>query len=101
MHSTKHSSSSSLSPEIDECKFPSFNPTHKCTHDAVHAMFETTEKAFMDLTDRFPCKLSRDNEHILIACHFDGKKFLVGIYQNLKLQKLPTPGTCTAWAYYR
>ena len=39
-------------------------------------LYATTNKAYMDLTGRFPYKSSRGNEYILIAFHYDSNAIL-------------------------
>ena len=72
LRSTKHSNqiaTATTSTSLDEDHFPPFNPNYTKTHDVCFALFPTIDKAFMDMTGRFPYKSSRESEYILIAYH--------------------------------
>ena len=61
--------------EIED-HFPAFDPNYVKINDVCYAMFPTTDRAFMDLTGRFPYKSTRGNEYILIAYHYDSNVIL-------------------------
>jgi hypothetical protein len=72
--------------------FPTFDPNYNKTHDVCYSLFATTDKAFMDLTGRFPYKSSRGNEYILIAYHYDSNAIL-----GLPLKNRQAKTITTAW----
>lgn len=79
LRSTKSLSPTAVAANISQANddfFPKFDPNYKKTHDVCYATFPTTDKAFMDLTGRFPYKSSRGNEYILIGYHFDSNAIL-------------------------
>ena len=82
LYSTKHLLSPSLSSTIDECHLQEFDTSRKRTHDVVHTMCATTDKVFVDVTRRFPCKSSRGNEHVLVANRFDRNAILDRNFQK-------------------
>ena len=72
LRSIKHSNqiaTATTSTSLDEDHFPPFNPNYTKTHDVCFALLPTIDKAFMDMTGRFPYKSSRGSEYILIAYH--------------------------------
>jgi len=46
------------------------------TNDVICSLLSSQDKAFMDLTGRFPIRSSRGNEYILIAYHYDSNAIL-------------------------
>ena len=77
---------------IYACRFLEFDTSCKRTHDVVRITRETTDKEFMDLNGRFPCKFLCGNEHVLIAYYFDGTEFLVDLCKIDRLQQSLNPG---------
>ena len=52
------------------------NKLYKKSNDMIYAIIQNNNKAFMDLTGRFPYKSSRGNEYILISFHVDSNAIL-------------------------
>ena len=75
--------------------FPQFDKYYTQTNNVCYAMFANTNKAFLDLTGRFPYKASRRNEYILIVYHYDFNAIL-GLPLKIDKQVLSQkPG----WSY--
>ena len=66
---------------LDDMHPQSDEPNVK-TKDVIYALYQTTEKAFMDLTGRFPFTSSRGNEYILIGYHYDSNAILGRALKN-------------------
>ena len=60
----------------EECFFPSYDPSYRRTNDCVYMIYSTSDKAFMDLTGRFPYRSTRGNEYILNCYHYDSNTIL-------------------------
>ena len=56
--------------------YPSSDESSPKTNDIICAMVKPGEKAYMDLTGRFPYCSSRGNEYILVAYHYDANAIL-------------------------
>ena len=70
---------------------PSDSPNIK-THDAIFSITSKQDKAFMDLTGRFPHCSSRGNEYTLVVYHYDSNAIL-----GLPLQNRQAATITTAW----
>ena len=70
---------------------PSDIPNIK-THDVILSITSKSDKAFMDLTGRFPHCSSRGNEYILIIYHYDSNAIL-----GLPLKNRQASTITTAW----
>ena len=66
-------------------------PNHK-THDAIFSITSKSDKAFMDLTGRFPHCSSRGNEYILVAYHYDSNAII-----GLPLKNRQSDTITAAW----
>ena len=67
----EHQGLQSTKPVTDE-----FPPQDNRTHDVVYSLVSNKDKAYMDLTGRFPFCSSRGNEYILIGYHYDANAIL-------------------------
>ena len=56
--------------------YPPSNHPNKKTHDAIYTITSKHDKAYMDLTGRFPHCSSRGNEYILVVYHYDSNAIL-------------------------
>ena len=60
------------------------------TQDLIYALLSQIDKAFMDLTGRFPHYSSRSNEYILITYYFDANVIIGEHVQNQRAYTLTT-----------
>ena len=90
LQSTKSSfhNSEITSNEIDTTHIlPAPSPTIK-TDDVVYTLTSTSNKAYMDLTGRFPYCSSRGNQYVLIAYHYDSNAILGLPLKNRQAQTI-------------
>ena len=86
LQSTKKStpSTSTIEFEMEQDKDyypPSNNPNLK-TNDVIYSLVNTSDKAFLDLTGRFPFCSSRGNQYLLIGYHYDSNAILGAPLKN-------------------
>ena len=60
------------------------------THGTIFSLINTSNKMYMDLTERFPYKSSRGNEYVLmaIAFHVDSNAILGQAIKNRQALKI-------------
>ena len=62
------------------------------THDVIYALVSSKDKAYMDLTGRFPYCSSRGNEYLLISYHYDANAI-----QGIPLQNRKAATITNGW----
>ena len=65
-----------INNQINEDMNPASDIPNIKTHDAIYSISSKSDKAYMDLTGRFPHCSSRGHEYILIAYHYDSHAIL-------------------------
>jgi hypothetical protein len=77
LQSTKDQSQVS-STDMDNDFFPTSDTPNRKTNDVVYSItqFEPKDRAYMDLTGRFPYQSSRGNTYILVGYHYDANAIL-------------------------
>ena len=70
--------------DIEQDAFPLSDTPNIKTNDVVYKIepITPTNKAYTDLTGRFPYRSSRGNEYILVGYHFDGNAILAVALKN-------------------
>ena len=68
--------------------------TIKHGHVKTKDITSTTDKAYMDLTTRLPYCVSRGNEYVMVACHFDSNTIIGKAVPNRRAATLTK-----AWMY--
>ena len=84
MRSTKETTTQAINDDDDDDFFPQSDEPNNKTNDicAIITPFNTKERAYSDLTGRFPYKSSRGNEYLLVVYDYDSNAILVEPLKN-------------------